>query len=287
MSCHEAPIVKALSLSIFSTEIYTNHQFDFYSVTSTTLRSPLLKPTKSLFPRVFQAIDVTWWNLSILIFFDCFSSRFFFPSILKLPSPMTGESLASKSQIWYPTSVPMAIQWHLGLKARQLTEAPASWLGAGFSTSEKSKTLTFLSFPPVTMKFPLGETVTALMELSCTLMLSLMLKVWLFQILRYPSHPMEAKYWPPTEVLVEVGMNLTLETQSLWLCSLTVCLQLPLTFQSLISLSAPEERIYLPSLEMAHERISLVWPSSVNLWVVFPVLKSHSLRDLSHEEERR
>jgi hypothetical protein len=148
------------------------------------LRSPLLKPTKSLFPRVFQAIEVTWWNLSALVFFDCFSSRLFFPYSLKFPSAITGVSLASKSQICHPTSVPIAIQWHLGLKARQLTEDPASWLGAGFSTSLKSKTLTFLSFPPVTTKFPLGETVIALMLPSWTLMLSLMLKVWLFQILR-------------------------------------------------------------------------------------------------------
>jgi hypothetical protein len=73
---------------------------------------------------------------------------------------------------------------------------------------------------------------------------------------------MEAKYWPPTAVLEEVGMNLTLETQSLWLYSLTVCLQWPLTFQSLISRSDPEERMYLPSEEIAQERTSLVWPSS-------------------------
>jgi len=174
---------------------------------------------------------------------------------------MTGVSLASKSQICHPTSVPMAIQWHLGLKARQLTDDPASWLGAGFSTSLKSKTLTFLSFPPVTMKFPLGETVMALMLPSCTLMLSLMLKVWLFQILRYPSHPMDAKYCPPTEVFDEVGINLTFETQSLWLYSLTVCLQLPLTFQSLISLSDPDDRMYLPSEEIAQERTYLLCPS--------------------------
>jgi len=66
------------------------------------------------------------------------------------------------------------------------------------------------------MKFPLGETVTALTLASCTLNESLMLKVWLFQILRYPSHPIEAKYCPPgVEVLEEVGINLTFETQSL------------------------------------------------------------------------
>lgn len=82
-------------------------------------------------------------------------------------------------------------------------------------------------------------------------------------------------------------MNLTLETQSLWLNSFTVCLQLPLTFQSLMSRSEPDERMYLPSEEMAQERTSLVCPSSVNLWVVFPFLRSQSLIVLSHEAERR
>ena len=82
-------------------------------------------------------------------------------------------------------------------------------------------------------------------------------------------------------------MNLTLETQSLWLCSFTVCLQLPLTFQSLIYLSAPEDKMYLPSAEMAHDKISLVCPFSTNLLVVFPVLRSHNLKDLSHDEDKR
>ena len=45
--------------------------------------------------------------------------------------------------------------------------------------------------------------------------------------------------------------------------------------------------MYLPSLEIAQDRISLVWPSSVKRWVVFPVLRSQSLRDLSQDEERR
>jgi hypothetical protein len=58
-------------------------------------------------------------------------------------------------------------------------------------------------------------------------------------------------------------------------------------FHSLISRSAPEERMYMPSLEMAQERISLVWPSSVKRWVVLPVRRSHSLRDRSQEEESR
>ncbi len=266
------------------------NQLSFSSVTSMTLMSPLLNPTKSLFPRVFHEIEVTWWNLSVLIFLDCFSSTVFFPSNLNWPSPMTESDSCfdSKSQICHPFSVPTAIQWHLGLKARQFTGAPASWTGAGFSTSEKSKTLTFLSFPPVTMKFPLGETVTALMLPSWALKLSLMLKVWLFQILRYPSHPIEEKYCPPgLEVLDEVGMNLTLETQSLWLYSLTVCLQSPLTFQSLIYLSAPEDKMYLPSAEMAQDKISLVCPFSTNLLVVFPVLRSHNLKDLSHDEDKR
>jgi len=162
VSCHKPLLMSQQVRQGYRYHLHRN-QLAFSSVTSMTFKSPLLNPTNSLFPRVFQAIEVTWWNLSALVFLDCFSSLVFFPSSLKLPSPMTGVSLASKSQICHPTSVPMAIQWHLGLNARVLTEDPASWLGAGFSTSLKSKTLTFLSFPPVTMKFPLGETVMALM----------------------------------------------------------------------------------------------------------------------------
>jgi len=42
-----------------SPKVYIEDQFDFSSVTSITFISPLLNPTKSLFPRVFQAIEVT------------------------------------------------------------------------------------------------------------------------------------------------------------------------------------------------------------------------------------
>ncbi len=175
---------------------------------------PLLNPTKRRVPKVFQAIDVTAWYLFGLIFFVPSAWTTF--SYWNSPSAMTGESFDWKSQTYHPSSVPIAIQWHLGLKANAVMEALVSWVGSGFSTSLKSKTLTFKSFPPVTMKFPLGEIAKALMLASWTFNESLMLKVWLFQTLRYPSHPTEAKYWPATLLLLPVGIYLTLETQSWW-----------------------------------------------------------------------
>jgi hypothetical protein len=200
-------------------------------------------------------MEVTWWNLSVF----AFSSRAVFPSSLKFPLAMMGVSLTSKAQICHPTSVPIAIQWHRGLKARALTGDPASIYGAGFLTSLKSKTLTFLSFPPVTMKLPLGETVNVLMTPY-----TLMLKNGsvLFQMLS-SAHPTDAK----SELLEELGINLTLPAQPLCWFS-RVCLHTPLTFQSFMSLSAPEDRMYLVSLEMAQERISLVCPPSTKYWVV-------------------
>lgn len=60
-------------------------------------------------------------------------------------------------------------------------------------------------------------------------------------------------------------------------------LQSAKVFQSLIVLSAPDEIIYLLSGENEHVKISLVCP--VNLYLVCPVLRSQSLKVLSHEEE--
>ena len=177
--------------------------------------SPLLNPTKRRVPRVFQAREVTEWCLVGFNFLELDSAWTTFSS-LNSPSAMMGKSLDWKSQTYHPTSVPMAIQWHLGLKAKAVMEALVSWTGCGFSTSLKSKTLTFRSLPPVTMKFPLGETAKALILALWALKESLMLKVWLFQTFRYPSHPTEAKYWPATVLLLPVGIYLTLETQSWW-----------------------------------------------------------------------
>lgn len=72
-------------------------------------------------------------------------------------------------------------------------------------------------------------------------------------------------------------------TQSLWLFYSLVNLQSAKVFQSLISLSAPDEMIYLLSGEKEHVKISFLCPT--NLLVVLPDLKSQSLMVLSHEEE--
>jgi hypothetical protein len=62
-----------------------------------------------------------------------------------------------------------------------------------------------------------------------------------------------------------------------------VNLQSAKVFQSLIDLSAPEEIIYLLSGEKQQVKTSLECP--LNLLEQNPVLKSQSLRVLSHEEE--
>lgn len=72
-------------------------------------------------------------------------------------------------------------------------------------------------------------------------------------------------------------------TQSEWLLVSLVNLQSAKVFQSLIPLSAPAEIIYLLSGEKATVKTSLVCPT--NLLEVAPVLKSHNLRVLSHEDE--
>lgn len=186
-----------------------------------------------------------------------------------------------------PVSVPTAIQADLGLKAKAVTLDPASNSAWAFSQLLKSQTLTLLSFPPVTMKVPLGEVVKALMFPSWALKESLISKDCEFQILSLPSHPVEAK-----KELAKLPLETflprkeTLETQSEWLFSgAEVNLQAPLTFQSLTTLSDPLEMICLLSEEKAHERTSLLWPT--NLWVVTPFFKSQSLMDLSHEEDKR
>ena len=60
-------------------------------------------------------------------------------------------------------------------------------------------------------------------------------------------------------------------------------LQSARVFQSLISLSAPEEIIYLLSGEKLTVKTSFLWP--MNYLMVSPVLRSHSLKVLSHDEE--
>jgi len=63
-----------------------------------------------------------------------------------------------------------------------------------------------------------------------------------------------------------------------------VNLQSANVFHNLKVLSAPAEIIYLLSCEKVTERTSLVWPT--NFLLVFPVLKSHNLRVLSHELDK-
>jgi len=72
-------------------------------------------------------------------------------------------------------------------------------------------------------------------------------------------------------------------TQSVWLLASLVNLQSAKVFQSLIPLSAPPETICLLSYEKAQVKISLVCP--MNCLEVAHVLKSQSLKVLSHEEE--
>jgi len=68
-----------------------------------------------------------------------------------------------------------------------------------------------------------------------------------------------------------------------WLLVSLVNLFSAKVFHNLIPLSAPAEIIYLLSDEKAIEKTSLVCPK--NYLVVVPVLKSHNLNDLSHDEE--
>lgn len=60
-------------------------------------------------------------------------------------------------------------------------------------------------------------------------------------------------------------------------------LQSARVFHNLMDLSAPEEMIYLLSGEKQQVKTSLVCP--LNLLEQNPVLRSQSLRVLSHEEE--
>lgn len=53
-------------------------------------------------------------------------------------------------------------------------------------------------------------------------------------------------------------------------------------FHKMIFLSAPADKIYLLSAEMAQVKTSLVCPT--NLKAVVPFLKSHNLKVLSQEE---
>lgn len=58
VSCHSDAIRKCVEYWHPPLSFYKD-QLSFSSVTSMTLRSPLLKPTKRRLPRVFQAIEVT------------------------------------------------------------------------------------------------------------------------------------------------------------------------------------------------------------------------------------
>ncbi len=82
---------------------------------------------------------------------------------------------------------------------------------------------------------------------------------------------------------LETGEYLMQETQSEWLYFSDLYLQSAKVFQSLISLSAPADKIYLLSGEKATEKTSLVCPT--NILDVFPALRSQSLRVLSQLEE--
>lgn len=79
------------------------------------------------------------------------------------------------------------------------------------------------------------------------------------------------------------GEYLTHETQSVWLLVSLVNLLSARVFHNLIPLSAPAEIIYLLSEEKATVKTSLECP--LNYLLVAPVLKSQSLRVLSHEDE--
>lgn len=69
----------------------------------------------------------------------------------------------------------------------------------------------------------------------------------------------------------------------MWLLTSLVNLHSAMVFQSLIPLSAPEEIICLLQGEKQQVKTSLVCP--LNYLVETPVLKSQSLKVLSHEEE--
>ena len=100
-----------------------------------------------------------------------------------------------------------------------------------------------------------------------------------FQTFTYLSHPAETMMG-----LALLGENLTVETQSWWPSSWMVYLHWARVFHSLMVLSLLAETICLLSAEKATESTSLVWSS--NLLVVLPVLRSQSLRVLSHDPDR-
>jgi hypothetical protein len=64
-----------------------------------------------------------------------------------------------------------------------------------------------------------------------------------------------------------------------------VNLHAPLTFQSLITLSDSLEIICILSDEKPQESTYLVCPT--NLSVVIPFLRSQSLKDLSHDDDKK
>lgn len=82
------------------------------------------------------------------------------------------------------------------------------------------------------------------------------------QTLSLPSQPTEAKYGAKSWDLADLrtGEYLTQETQSAWLSLSVVYLQSAKVFQSLISLSAPDEIICLLSGEKETVKTSLVCP---------------------------
>merc|ERR1719318_604874 len=135
------------------------------------------------------------------------------------------------------------------------------------------------SLPPEAQREPSGDMVTVFRYPVCPMWLVLSLQLVRFHTFTYLSHPAETMMG-----LALLGENLTVETQSWCPSSWKVYLHWARVFHSLIVLSLLAETICLLSAEKATDRTSLVWSS--NLLVVFPVLRSQSLRVLSQDPER-
>lgn len=93
------------------------------------------------------------------------------------------------------------------------------------------------------------------------------------------SHPAETMTG-----FIGFGEKRTHETHSEWPSSVMLNLHSPSVFHSLMVRSRDPETIWRLSAENETERTSEVWPT--NRRVVRPVLRSQSLRVLSHEDER-
>merc|ERR1719153_1569411 len=134
------------------------------------------------------------------------------------------------------------------------------------------------SLPPLAHREPSGLRVTVLRYPVWPMWLVFSLQLVRFQTLTYLSHPAETMMG-----LAVLGENLTQLTQSECPSSWMVYLHWARVFHSLMVLSLLADTICLLSAEKATERTSLLWSS--NLLVVLPVLRSHSLRHLSHDPD--